>query len=64
MVFFVTFALVYLQIHVTSAGLLGLPLDIGGLLSSLHPASPNDPRFTNFDPPGPGDGMISYTTIS
>ena len=33
-----------------------LPLDIGGLLSSLGPAPATDSRFTNFQPAGPGDG--------
>ncbi|KAH7094493.1 Peroxidase, family 2-domain-containing protein [Paraphoma chrysanthemicola] len=49
------FVLANLQLPAASAGLLGLPLDIGGLLSSLHPAPANDPRFTNFSPPGAGD---------
>lgn len=31
-------------------------LDIGSLLSSLAPASGNDPRFTDFQAPGPNDG--------
>jgi len=35
--------------------LLGLPLDIGTLLSSLKPASADDPRFTDFHPAGSGD---------
>lgn len=30
-------------------------LNIPGLLSSLGPASPDDPRFTDFHPPGTGD---------
>ncbi|KAF2032120.1 Cloroperoxidase [Setomelanomma holmii] len=49
-------ALVLAVASVTSAqGLLGLPLDIGELLSSLGPAPANDPRFTDFHPPGTGD---------
>lgn len=49
---------VFLCVGVTSAqSLLGLPLDIAGLLSSLKPASANDPRFANFKPAGSGDGM-------
>jgi len=39
----------------SAAPLLGLPLDIGSLLSSLKPAAANDQRFTNFQPAGPGD---------
>ncbi|KAK4621380.1 Putative sterigmatocystin biosynthesis peroxidase stcC [Fulvia fulva] len=30
-------------------------LDIPGLLASLRPAPANDPRFTNWDAPGPND---------
>jgi hypothetical protein len=43
---------------VSAQSLLGLPLDIGSLLSSLKPAAANDPRFTDFHPPGTGDGML------
>jgi hypothetical protein len=53
------FVITLLVTSVASApGLLGLPLDIGSLLSSLRPAPPNDPRFTNFSPPGPTDGKL------
>jgi hypothetical protein len=49
---------------VTSASpLLGLPLDIGGLLSSLKPAAANDPRFKNFKPAGSGDGTSSLSYL-
>jgi hypothetical protein len=41
---------------VSAQSLLGLPLDIGALLSSLKPADANDPRFKDFHPPGSGDG--------
>jgi hypothetical protein len=41
---------------VSAQSLLGLPLDIGALLSNLRPAADNDPRFTDFHPPGTGDG--------
>ncbi|KAH3920442.1 hypothetical protein HBH56_004550 [Parastagonospora nodorum] len=40
---------------VSAQSLLGLPLDIATLLSSLKPAADNDPRFTDFHPPGTGD---------
>jgi hypothetical protein len=50
---------------VTSASpLLSLPLDIGGLLSSLKPAAANDPRFKDFRPAGSGDGTFAYNPIS
>jgi hypothetical protein len=39
----------------SAQSLLGLPLDIGNLLSSLKPASADDPRFTDFHPAGSGD---------
>lgn len=44
-------------------------LDIPGLLSSLGPAPANDPRFTNFQKPGPNDGAsinidTAYTTAN
>lgn len=42
--------------HPQGGSLLGLPLDIGSLLKSLGPAPANDPRFTDFHPPGTGDG--------
>lgn len=48
--------------HPQGGTLLGLPLDISGLLKSLKPASDNDPRFTNFKPAGAGDGKSSFTT--
>lgn len=52
-----TFASVLASTSVVSAqSLLGLPLDIASLLSSLKPAASNDPRFTDFHPPGTGDG--------
>jgi hypothetical protein len=35
-----------------------LPLDIRSLLSSLKAAPANDPRFTEFHPPGQDDGML------
>jgi hypothetical protein len=55
-----TLASVVLGGGVASAqSLLGLPLDIGALLSSLKPADANDPRFRDFHPPGIGDGMFS-----
>lgn len=44
---------------VSAQSLLGLPLDIGALLSSLKPADANDLRFRDFHPPGSGDGMFS-----
>jgi len=40
---------------VSAQSLLGLPLDIGALLSSLKPADANDLRFRDFHPPGSGD---------
>jgi len=40
---------------VSAQSLMGLPLDIATLLSSLKPASDNDPRFMDFHPPGTGD---------
>jgi hypothetical protein len=40
----------------SAQSVLGLPLDIGTLLSSLKPAASNDPRFTDFHPAGSGDG--------
>jgi len=40
-------------VSVASAQLLGL--DITGLLASLGPAPADDPRFTNWTAPGPGD---------
>jgi hypothetical protein len=52
---------IYVALVATSVAsakdLLGLPVDIGNLLSSLKPAAANDPRFTDFHPPGQGDGM-------
>lgn len=44
---------------ISAQSLLGLPLDIGSFLSSLKPAASSDPRFTDFHPPGTGDGMLS-----
>lgn len=59
-----TFASVLVGTGVVSAqSLLGLPLDIGALLSSLKPAAENDPRFTDFHPPGTGDGMPSWSFL-
>ncbi|KAF1919446.1 Peroxidase, family 2-domain-containing protein [Ampelomyces quisqualis] len=56
----VTLASLILGAGVISAqSLLGLPLDIEALLSSLMPAGANDPRFADFHPPGSGDGMSS-----
>jgi hypothetical protein len=53
---FTSLASVLVSTSVVSAqSLLGLPLDIGTLLSNLKPASANDPRFTDFHPPGTGD---------
>jgi hypothetical protein len=43
--------------------LLGLPLDIGALLSSLKPAAANDPRFVNFHPAGSGDGTSLLPSV-
>ncbi|KAL5118667.1 hypothetical protein ACEQ8H_003344 [Pleosporales sp. CAS-2024a] len=40
---------------VSAQSLLGLPLDLATLLSSLAPAKDDDPRFTHFQPPGAGD---------
>lgn len=55
----VVIVLVITTTRVTSAqDLLGLPLDIAGLPSSLGPAPANDARFTNFQPPGSGDGKL------
>jgi hypothetical protein len=52
-----TLAIVLVCTSISSAqSLLGLPLDIGTLLSSLKPAADNDPRFTNFKPASSGDG--------
>jgi hypothetical protein len=52
-----TLASVIVGAGVVSAQLLlGLPQDIADLLSSLKPAAANDPRFTDFHPPGSGDG--------
>jgi hypothetical protein len=52
-----TLAIVLVGTSVVSAqGLLGLPQDLADLLSSLKPASSNDARFTDFHPPGTGDG--------
>ncbi|QIW98292.1 hypothetical protein AMS68_003810 [Peltaster fructicola] len=45
-------SLFFLPALVSSATAL---LDIGGLLSSLGPAPDDDPRFTNWVPPGHGD---------
>lgn len=42
---------------VNAQGLLNLPAGVGELLATLKPASANDPRFTNFQPAGSGDGM-------
>jgi len=39
----------------SAQSLLGLPQDIGEMLSSLKPAADNDPRFTDFHPAGSGD---------
>ncbi|KAF2035648.1 Cloroperoxidase, partial [Setomelanomma holmii] len=50
MVNIIVLALACLNVRAASAGLLSLPLDIGGLLSSLAPAPPSDPRFTTFTP--------------
>ncbi len=36
-----------------------LGLDIGGLLGSLGPASPDDSRFHTWSPPGAGDGTFA-----
>jgi hypothetical protein len=44
----------------SAQSLLGLPLDIGTLLSSLKPAADNDPRFTNFKPASSGDGTSTF----
>lgn len=41
---------------VSAKGLLDLPLDIAGLLSSLSPAPANDPRWKDWHPAGSGDG--------
>jgi hypothetical protein len=55
-----TLTTVLVGVGVASAqSLLGLPLDIGALLSSLKPAASNDPRFTDFHPAGSGDGMFT-----
>ena len=35
-------------------------LDIGQLLSGLGPAPASDPRWTNWQAPGPNDGELSY----
>jgi hypothetical protein len=43
--------------------LLGLPLDIGSLLSSLKPAAANDPRFTDWHPPTQGDGELGCCEV-
>jgi hypothetical protein len=43
-----------------SAQLLGLDLDIEGLLKSLGPAPANDPRFTTWTAPGPHDGTFEH----
>ncbi|KAK3630574.1 hypothetical protein LTR56_017372 [Elasticomyces elasticus] len=55
MIRFIQAAAVCVTVYVgaTTAQLLGL--DIPDLLSSLAPAAANDPRFTNFHPPGTGD---------
>ncbi|CAN9094956.1 unnamed protein product [Alternaria alternata] len=51
-----TFAISLLAGVVVSAeGLLDLPLDIAGLLSSLSPAPPTDPRWTDWHPAGSSD---------
>jgi hypothetical protein len=49
---------------VSAQSLLGLPLDIGSLLSSLKPASSNDPRFTAFHPPGNDDGALRLCILN
>ena len=62
-----TFAITLLASVVSAKGLLGLPLDIGALLSSLGPAPANDPRWTDFHPAGTGDGtppLIPSSIIS
>jgi hypothetical protein len=52
-----TLASVIIGAGVASAqSLLELPQDIADLLSGLKPAAANDPRFTDFHPPGSGDG--------
>jgi hypothetical protein len=43
-----------------SAQLLGLDLDIEGLLKSLGPAPASDPRFTTWTAPGPHDGTFEH----
>ena len=55
-----TFAISLLAGVVVSAeGLLDLPLDIVGLLSSLSPAPPTDPRWTDWHPAGSSDGTCT-----
>jgi hypothetical protein len=55
-----TFAISLLAGVVVSAeGLLDLPLDIAGLLSSLSPAPPTDPRWTDWHPAGSSDGTCT-----
>lgn len=34
-------------------------INVQGLLTSLTPPNPNDPRFTQFQKPGPDDGEFS-----
>lgn len=34
-------------------------IDVQGLLTGLTPPNPNDPRFTQFQKPGPNDGEFS-----
>ncbi|KAL6712178.1 hypothetical protein ACN47E_000055 [Coniothyrium glycines] len=51
----VTLAVLACSCSAAAQGLLGLPLGIGELLSSLGPAAANDPRFKNWQPAGAGD---------
>jgi len=61
---FTTFAMMYTSF---STLILTLPsivaasasLDISSVLSGLGPAPSSDPRWTNYQPPGQGDGMVS-----
>jgi hypothetical protein len=51
-----TLAIVLLSTTAVSAqSLLGLPLNIGELLSNLKPAADNDPRWTDFHPASAGE---------
>ncbi len=40
-----------------------LGLDIGSFLSSLKPASDDDSRWTDFQHPGVGDGMLNTRLV-